>query len=127
MDMEFATPQDYINFLEAQLANAIGRLQKFEGDEAATVDRLEAQYRGHRDKLGMDIAQRRDRIRNMEAHILANAQRYDFLRQHHVQVWKLGIGATTEGLDNAIDDRMLHKANPIADFLTEEPLGVPST
>lgn len=130
--MEFSTPQEHIAFLEGQLANSINLLKRYEGGEAATVERLEATYRGHRDKLGADVAQRRERIARMEVQILANARRYDFLRQHQVQVWKLGIGATGLGLDNAIDDLLLKAAkqpasNPIADFLTEEPNGVPTS
>lgn len=123
--MEFSTPQEYIAFLEGQLANAINLLTRYEGGEAALVERLEAQYRGHRDKLGADIAQKRERIKQMEERILANSRRYDFLRQHLVQVWKLGIGASGDGLDRVIDD-LLSKAskqsesNPIADFLTED-------
>lgn len=123
-DLKFETPQEYIAFLEQQFSNAINLLQKYEGGEAATVERLEAKYRGHRNKLGADIAERRERIKRLEAAILANAKRYEFLRQHMVQVWKLGIGATGQALDSTIDELIRKgpqsESNPIANFLTED-------
>jgi hypothetical protein len=121
---KFETPQEYIAFLEGQLTSAINLLGRFEGGEAAVVERLEAQYRGHRDKLGADIAQKRERIKQMEERILANARRYDFLRQYLVQVWKIGIGATGAGLDNAIDDLLRNTPkstmSPVESYLTED-------
>lgn len=125
-ELKFATPQEYIAFLEQQFSSAVNLLQKYEGGEAAMVERLEGKYRTERDQLRADIKQRRERIAHMERQILTNAGRYDFLRQHLVQVWKLGIGATGFALDAAIDDLLRNKgvprseSNPIADFLTED-------
>jgi hypothetical protein len=107
--------------ISGQLANAVGYLRRFEEGEAAVIRRLEDRYRAKEMQLDAEIDGRRQRLKQQAKSALTDSERYAFIRQHIVQVWKLGVGATGMQLDHAIDALMRKTgSNPIADYQTED-------
>lgn len=98
-----------IVFLEQQLAGAITHLRVSQENHAALL----AQMSGHEDRLKLVYRQKRDRdeainkqLRLSVAHLAQAAARYAFIRQHQVQIWKLGIAAEGDALDKLIDAKL---------------------
>lgn len=96
-------------FLGAQLAGAVTHLRIAEGH----VQQLTGQMQGYdarvskiyRDKRDQD-EKRNKEIRLSVAQLAQDAARYSYLRQHQVQIWKLGIAAQETELDKRLDAAM---------------------
>lgn len=99
--------EERIAFLEQQLAGAVTFLRQKDATEEACVARLEAQYAQGYAEHERKVQAKIKRIEAMGKRILANSNRYELLRAHMVQVWKLGIAASGENLDTVLDERLL--------------------
>lgn len=94
-----ASDHDWRAFLEHQLAGAVAALRSKDATEEACIQRLEVRYQSHHDNLKKTLDE-------IERRLGVGAERYALLRQHQVQVWALGIAATGEQLDHALDEQI---------------------
>lgn len=103
------TLDEEIAFLRAQLAGAVTQLRVAEGH----VRQLTGQMQGYDARVREVYRKKRDQdeARNKElrlsvTHLCQAATRYSYLRQHQVQIWKLGIAAEGDALDKLIDAKL---------------------
>lgn len=101
-----ASGVDQIVFLQQQLAAAISILRAYEQTES----NRSAKYRNLCEERKKDFEVRtakvEERFNRLTSQVLVNATRYALLRSHQVQIWKLGIAATGEQLDKALDEQI---------------------
>lgn len=107
-------PQEYIAFLEQQLAGAVMFLRQKDATEEACVKRLEEQYRVQFAQNRDLLEERRKQFDLRERELGAGYARYALLRQYQVQVWSLGIAATGENLDRALDEQIRRAQKALA-------------
>jgi hypothetical protein len=97
---------EQIAFLEQQLAGAVMFLRQKDATEEACAKRLESIYKASFADMLRQLQIQAKRVKNLEARLGADSTRYAFLRQHMVQVWKLGLAASAEQLDKALDEQI---------------------
>lgn len=100
---EHLSPEEYVTFLEQQLAGAIQFLRQKDETEQACVRRIEALYATRFAEERETRKRLRARVEQIEKAIKDGSARYEFLRAFQVQIWKLGIAAAGEQLDQLID------------------------
>ncbi len=101
-----------VAFLEQQLTGAVKLLHGKDATEAACNARLQRVYDQAERELEARLAVTKARLQNLVDETREAAQRYAFMRQHQVQVWKLGIAASGESLDREIDKAILNATMP---------------
>lgn len=107
--MDGMTDAQKIEFLMRQLAGAVTMLRQSDERNAGLIEqmkRYDARRAGvYKDKKKLVERQATElRIQLAQAH--QDASRYRFLRQHQVQVWKLGIATQGETLDKLVDAKL---------------------
>jgi hypothetical protein len=95
-----------IAFLEQQLAGAVMFLRQKDATEEACAKRLEGIYQASFADMRRQLETQAKQVKELEARLGAASTRYSFARQHMVQVWKLGIAASGERLDELLDEQI---------------------
>lgn len=101
-----ASDKDWRVFLEHQLANAVHLLRTKDATEEQCIARLNLKYQALFDHQEKSKDRWQKECLRLEQTYGASHARYLLLRQHQVQVWKLGIAATGEQLDKALDEQI---------------------
>lgn len=98
-----ASPAMRIAFLEHQLAGVFSFLAQKDATEAACIKRYEGLYATRYAAMREQHERKMKQLKGLGERLITNAHRYEFLRQHQVQIWKLGIAAQGDKLDSLLD------------------------
>jgi hypothetical protein len=109
---EHLSLEEYVVFLETQIAGAVGTLRQRDETERTIAERYSARMKLTLDHVDKEQARQRDSLIDLQKSLGAAADRYNFIREHQVQIWALGIAATGDNLDQAIDDHIAKHRSP---------------
>jgi len=96
MRTKFDSDLSYAIFLEEQLAVAAAHIHQARDGEANSAQRYQTMYETRAKQL-------KDQFDRMTKDLKANAARYWLIRKYMVQIWTLGIAASADNLDQALD------------------------
>lgn len=101
-----ATPEEQCAFWQHQCAGAIALLRQKDATEEVCIARLDEKYRAHLKEVRERNDALKQRLQALEKRYGADVARYQLVRRHMVQIWKLGIAATAERLDELLDEQI---------------------
>lgn len=102
----FKSTEEHIAFLEQQLCAAIAMLRQKDQTEAEIAAKYDRQSTATVDSVKQQLRDQVTHLQQLEKTLVMQVTRYRFLRQYQVQIWKLGIAATGEQLDKALDEHI---------------------